>query len=83
MKKSKAMGSTDKFEKALKDSGDQRYVLRLYVKGQTPNSRRAMKNAEKICSEHLQGRYELEIIDLNEHPELAKQVADIRQLLIT
>ena len=47
------------------------YVLRLYVTGVTPNSVRALANIKRICEEHLQGRYQLEVIDLYQQPELA------------
>ena len=47
------------------------YMLRLYVAGQTPKSMQAFANLKKICDEHLQGRYEIEIIDLLENPKLA------------
>jgi len=48
------------------------YVLLLYVAGQTPNSARAIVNIQKICEENLQGRYELEVIDLYQQPHLAQ-----------
>jgi len=48
------------------------YVLRLYVTGATPMSRRAILNINAICSEHLQGRYDLEVIDIYQKPALAK-----------
>jgi circadian clock protein KaiB len=48
------------------------YLLRLYVAGQTRKSLAAFANLKKICEEHLQGRYRIEIIDLLEHPQLAK-----------
>jgi circadian clock protein KaiB len=48
------------------------YVLRLYVAGQTPKSVLAIANLREICETHLQGRYEIEIIDLLENPQLAK-----------
>src|ERR1035437_115606 len=48
------------------------YVLRLYVAGQTPNSTAAIANLKLICEEHLQGRYELEVIDLYQQPQLAQ-----------
>lgn len=46
--------------------------LRLYVAGQSPKSVRAFANLKKLCDEHLAGRYEIEIIDLVEHPSLAR-----------
>src|ERR1700752_1279151 len=47
------------------------YRLRLYVAGQTPKSVLAFRNLKQICEEHLQGRYEIEVVDLLENPQLA------------
>lgn len=47
------------------------YVLRLYVSGATPRSVAAIENIKDICDTHLQGRYDLQIIDIYQHPELA------------
>ena len=46
--------------------------LRLYVAGQTPNSIRAFANLKLLCEEHLKGRYQIEVIDLRENPQLAR-----------
>jgi len=51
---------------------DETYILRLYVAGQTRRSLEAFANLKKICEEHLKGRYRIEVIDLLEHPQLAK-----------
>jgi circadian clock protein KaiB len=51
--------------------GDDRYVLRLYVTGQTPRSLRAIENIKRICEEHLSGRYDLEVVDIYQRPSLA------------
>ena len=48
------------------------YKLRLYVTGRTPNSQRAIANLRQLCSESLQGRYEVEVFDVLEHPALAE-----------
>jgi circadian clock protein KaiB len=48
------------------------YQLRLYVAGQTPKSVLALRNLRQICEEHLQGRYEIEMIDLLQNPQLAR-----------
>ena len=48
------------------------YRLRLYVAGQTPKSVLAFTNLKQICEDHLQGRYEIEIVDLLENPQLAQ-----------
>jgi circadian clock protein KaiB len=49
-----------------------RYVLRLYVAGLSSRSTTAIRNVRRICDEHLKGRYDLEVIDLYEHPTLAR-----------
>jgi circadian clock protein KaiB len=48
-----------------------KYILRLYVTGILPNSIRAVVNIKAICEKYLKGRYELEIIDIYQQPELA------------
>ena len=50
----------------------QAYSLRLYVAGQTPKSVLAFKNLKQICEQHLLGRYDMEVIDLLKHPQLAR-----------
>ena len=50
----------------------EKYTLRLYVTGTTPRSQQAIVNIRKICDEHLEGRYDLEVIDIALHPRLAK-----------
>lgn len=49
----------------------ERWQLRLYVAGNTPKSVAALANLKRYCEEHLQGRYELEVIDLLVQPQLA------------
>ncbi|HET7893516.1 MAG TPA: circadian clock KaiB family protein [Candidatus Sulfotelmatobacter sp.] len=51
---------------------NKKYVLRLYVTGATSSSRRAILNINSICSEHLRGKYDLEVIDIHQKPALAK-----------
>jgi circadian clock protein KaiB len=48
------------------------FELRLYIAGQTSRSLTALANLKRICEEHLQGRYRIEVIDLLEHPQLAR-----------
>ncbi len=48
------------------------WMLRLYVAGQTARSLQAFANLKKICEEHLAGKYEIEVVDLLENPQLAK-----------
>jgi circadian clock protein KaiB len=45
--------------------------LRLYVAGQSPKSLRAYTNLMRLCEEHLDSRYSIEIVDLLENPQLA------------
>ena len=49
-----------------------KHVLRLYVTGVTGKSLRAIQNVRRICEEHLQGEYELEVIDLYKNLPLAR-----------
>jgi circadian clock protein KaiB len=50
---------------------DEVWQLRLYVAGQSPKSLRAFANLQRLCDEHLSGRYEIEVVDLAEDPERA------------
>lgn len=49
------------------------WELRLYVAGQTPKSLAAFANLRRICEEHLLGNYQIEIVDLLENPQLARE----------
>jgi circadian clock protein KaiB len=46
--------------------------LRLFIAGDSPKSRTALHNLERLCERHLAGRYSIEVIDLVKRPELAK-----------
>lgn len=48
------------------------YHLRLYVAGASPKSLEAFANLKRLCETHLAGRYEIEVVDLLEHPHLAR-----------
>jgi len=50
----------------------ERYVLRLYVTGMTARSARAIKNLQAICREYLDGRYDLDVIDIYQQPVLTR-----------
>ena len=52
--------------------GSDMWELRLYVAGQTPKSMTAFANLKKLCEEHLEGKYRIEVIDLLKNPQLAK-----------
>jgi circadian clock protein KaiB len=51
--------------------GAERWNLRLYVAGETPKCVQAFEHLKRICEEHLQGRYSIEVIDLLKNPTLA------------
>ncbi|MHB8899586.1 MAG: circadian clock KaiB family protein [Thermoguttaceae bacterium] len=64
--------SAQEFERAIAESPDARFVLRLYVSGMTTRSRQAIDAIRKLCEEHLAGRCDLEVIDIYQQPGLAK-----------
>jgi circadian clock protein KaiB len=76
--KSKGSGETGlgisakAFQRAVADNPRGHCVLKLYVSGMTPRSRRAIDNLQKLCEEHLLDGYDLEIIDIYQQPGLAK-----------
>jgi circadian clock protein KaiB len=48
------------------------WILRLYIAGHSARAAAALRNLETLCEEHLAGRYEIEVIDLLKHPQLAR-----------
>ncbi|MBW6498294.1 MAG: hypothetical protein K0B09_07905 [Bacteroidales bacterium] len=52
---------------------DERWVLRLYVAGESPKALTAFANLKKICQEQLKGRYSIEVIDLLKNPQLGAE----------
>ncbi len=78
MKKSVKSKKTEDRPLSLKEIGERNeaaanevWQLRLYVAGQTPRSVSAFANLKKLCEEHLAGRYDIEVVDLLKHPQLA------------
>jgi len=59
-------------ESSTSDTDGSFIELRLYVAGQSPKCIRAIENLAIVCSEHLAGRYHVEVIDLLENPALAR-----------
>jgi circadian clock protein KaiB len=55
-----------------KEADSERWELRLYVAGRTALSVEALVNLERLCEEHLQGRYRIEVVDLLANPALAR-----------
>jgi len=72
MKKNKAPNKSSSGPENVRDAGEEIWILRLYVAGQTPKSIAAFANLTEICEEHLCGKYRIEVIDLLKHPLLAK-----------
>jgi circadian clock protein KaiB len=62
--------------KLLSKNGKRKYVLKLYVTGATRRSQKAITNLNSICEEYLQGRYDLQVVDIYQSPVMAKE-ADI------
>jgi circadian clock protein KaiB len=60
------------------------WKLRLYVAGQTAKSIRAFANLKVLCDEHLKGRYQIEVIDLLLHPDMARgdQIVAVPALVV-
>lgn len=52
-------------------AGPERYLLRLFVSGMTPRSTAAVARLKSICAKHLDGRCDLEVIDIYQQPALA------------
>jgi circadian clock protein KaiB len=68
-RKSKTAEVAEMLEEAPDDA---KYVLRLYVTGMTPRSTEAIATIKAICEEHLRGRYDLEVIDIYQNPQLVR-----------
>lgn len=49
------------------------YVLRLYITGQSSLSSSSVRNLLRVCRNHLEGRYEIQVIDICQQPELARE----------
>jgi circadian clock protein KaiB len=74
--KSKLRNTTQAFEDALNVGTAfkrAKYILRLYVIGSSTRSLRAVYNLKKICEENFPDDYELEVIDVYKHPEIARE----------
>lgn len=70
----KLRNATEAFEDALKGKALKRakYILRLYVSGSSARSLKAVHNLKRICEEHLPD-YDLEVIDIYENPDAARE----------
>jgi circadian clock protein KaiB len=54
------------------ESAGPKYVLRLYVAGQSRKSMQAIRNLKNLIKEHFQDSYDLEVIDIYQQPIFAK-----------
>ena len=61
-----------RYERAAGEMQTGTYVFQLYVSGMTPKSLRAIGNIKALCEEYLEGRYELQIIDVYQNPDQTK-----------
>ena len=64
--------ANSRFEQYLEQEPEQ-YLLQLYITGATPRSCLAVANLRKFCEENLEGLYQLEVVDIYQHPDLARK----------
>lgn len=64
------VNSEKKTKERPKKSDNDKWILRLYVAGQTPKAVTAFDNLTKICDDQLKGKYVIEVIDLMKNPQL-------------
>jgi circadian clock protein KaiB len=65
-------GLAGEMEQAGSHSRQAKYVLRLYVSGSTLKSALAIENIKRVCEQHLKNRYDLEVIDIYQQANLAR-----------
>jgi len=73
MKPGKVMPAKRSSKEQPVSSGEDKWVLRLYVAGQTPKALTAFSNLKKICEGQLNSRYSIEVIDLLVNPHLGAE----------
>lgn len=64
---------TEKDLKSKATKKSDKWILRLYVAGKTPKCITAFRNLRNICEDQLKGKYEIELIDLIENPQLSRE----------
>ena len=64
--------STESFIEAADESENPRYVLRLFVTGMTPRSTRAIRAVRSLCESRLKDRFDLEIVDVYQQPQMIR-----------
>ena len=72
--KKEVQNKLEEFEEAIEThKKDGKYVLRLFVAGINPKSKKAIENLREVCEENLKDQYELEIIDIYQQPIFARE----------
>ena len=69
LRQNKSSDHSGSFQEAIRNAEPANYRLRLFVSGTTPRSAQAIRNIRDICEQTMPGRYELEVIDIYQHPE--------------
>ena len=62
----------ERSENALANLQKRHYVLKLFVAGNSSLSASAIQNIRRICDTHIQGNYDLEVVDIFQQPDLAR-----------
>ncbi len=72
--KKEVQNKLEEFEEAIEThKKDGKYVLRLFVAGINPKSKKAIENLREVCEENLKDQYDLEIIDIYQQPIFARE----------
>jgi circadian clock protein KaiB len=65
-------GQTKALIAAAKKMKSARYVLQLFIAGLSPRSTEAIRRVTAFCEQYLANRYELEIVDIYQKPDLMR-----------
>ena len=57
---------------AGRPESESEFAFVLYVAGTNARSLRAVESVSRLCHQHLEGRYDLRVVDIYQHPELAE-----------
>jgi circadian clock protein KaiB len=72
VKTKRKTSATSRRTKQRSKAKSAKWILRLYIAGQTQKAVAAFSNLKLICEEQLKGKYQIEVIDLLKHPQLAR-----------
>lgn len=62
-----------RYEASLDNEASEEYILRLFITGASLRSCRAVNHLKQFCNDNLQGHYQLEVVDVYQHPEIARE----------